>query len=276
MKLLYKFTGWLLIVSGSFVLFLIITLFNDLGFSAAIFFGFGFSALIIWLGFWFKKTDPKLLQVWLDKKTKESKKWSDEFSKAQEDKAQEMVNALSLKELEEKIAFAKKFRLPWVSKQIELLEKRKIALQEEKAEAKKIAQQKEDEAKKVAQEKEKEKYLLKMQEIEAKKEKAAREKQEENERKIKFSQDNKDLIIDSNLEEEIIKSYLKNKHSMGMPKKYVDDIYGKIYDRKETVSKKGKTVKGKYIRTGKNQLGNNTYKYEMTFEDSILTGWKEL
>jgi len=276
MNFLYKFTGWLLIVSGSFVLFLIITLFNDLGFSAAIFFGFGFSALIIWLGFWFKKTDPKLLQVWLDEKTKESKKWSDEFSKAQEDKAQEMVNALSLKELEEKIAFAKKFRLPWVSKQIELLEKRKIALQEEKAEAKKIAQQKEDEAKKVAQEKEKEKYLLKMQEIEAKKEKAAREKQEENERKIKFSQDNKDLIIDSNLEEEIIKSYLKNKHSMGMPKKYVDDIYGKIYDRKETVSKKGKTVKGKYIRTGKNQLGNNTYKYEMTFEDSILTGWKEL
>ena len=276
MKFLYKFTGWLLIVSGSFVLFLIITLFNDLGFSAAIFFGFGFSAFIIWLGFWFKKTDPKLLQVWLDKKAKESKKWSDEFSKAQEDKAQEMVNALSLKELEEKIAFAKKFRLPWVSKQIELLEKRKIALQEEKAEAKKIAQQKEDEAKKVAQEKEKEKYLLKMQEIEAKKEKAAREKQEENERKIKFSQDNKDLIIDSNLEEEIIKSYLKNKHSMGMPKKYVDDIYGKIYDRKETVSKKGKTVKGKYIRTGKNQLGNNTYKYEMTFEDSILTGWKEL
>ena len=66
------------------------------------------------------------------------------------------------------------------------------------------------------------------------------------------------------------------KHTMGMPKKYVDDIYGKINDRKETVSKKGKTVKGKYIWTGTNQLGNDTYKYEMTFENSILTGWKEL
>ena len=276
MNFLYKFTGWLLIVIGFLFLFLIISLLNELGFSATTFFVFGISALIIWLGFWFKKTDPKLLQAILDKKVRESKKWSDEYSKAQEDKAQEMVNALSLEEIEEKIAFAKKFRLPGVSKQIELLEKRKIFLKEKKIEAKKIAQKKKDEAKKVAQEKEKEKYWLKMQEIEAKKEKAAREKQEENERKIKFSQDNKDLIIDSNLEEEIIKSYLKNKHSMGMPKKYVDDIYGKINDRKETVSKKGKTVKGKYIWTGTNQLGNDTYKYEMTFENSILTGWKEL
>ena len=271
MNFLYKFTGWLFIVIGFLFLFLIISLFNELGFSATTFFSFGVSALIIWLGFWFKKTDPKLLQGRIEKKGKEIEKWADEFSKAQKDKAQEMVNALSLNELEEQIAFAEKLRLP-----TELFEKRKIALQEEDAEARKVAQEKDDEAKKVAQGKEKEKYWLKMQEIEANKEKAAREEQEENERKIKFSQDNKDLITDSNLEEEITKSYLKNKHSMGMPKKYVDDIYGKINDRKETVSKKGKTVKGKYIKTGKNQLGNDTYKYEMTFENSILTSWKEL
>jgi hypothetical protein len=265
MNFLYKFTGWLFIVIGFLFLILIISLFNELGFSATTFFGFGVSALIIWLGFWFKKTDPKLLQAMLDKKVKESKKWSDEYSKAQEDKAQEMVNALSLEEIEEKIAFAKKFRLPGVSKQIELLEKRKIFLKEKKIEAKKIAQKKKDEAKKVAQEAQ-----------EKEKEKAAREKQEENERRLKFLEDNKKLIVDSSLEEKIAKSYMNYKHTMGMPKKYVDDIYGRINDRKETVSKKGKTVKGKYIRTGKNQLGNNTYKYEMTFEDSILTGWKEL
>jgi len=258
MNFLYKFTGWLLIVIGFLFLILIISLFNELGFSATTFFSFGVSALIIWLGFWFKKTDPKLLQAMLDKKVKESKKWSDEYSKAQEDKAQEMVNALSLKEIEEKIAFAKKFRLPWVSKQIELLEKRKIALQEEDAEARKVAQQAER-AQKLAE-----------------KEREKREEKEENERRLKFLEDNKKLIVDSSLEEKIAKSYMNYKHTMGMPKKYVDDIYGKINDRKETVSKKGKTVKGKYIWTGTNQLGNDTYKYEMTFENSILTGWKEL
>jgi hypothetical protein len=258
MNFLYKFTGWLFIVIGFLFLILIISLFNELGFSATTFFGFGVSALIIWLGFWFKKTDPKLLQAMLDKKVKESKKWSDEYSKAQEDKAQEMVNALSLKEIEEKIAFAKKFRLPWVSKQIELLEKRKIALQEEDAEARKVAQQAER-AQKLAE-----------------KEREKREEKEENERRLKFLEDNKKLIVDSSLEEKIAKSYMNYKHTMGMPKKYVDDIYGRINDRKETVSKKGTTVKGKYIRTGKNQLGNNTYKYEMTFKDSILTGWKKL
>ena len=258
MNFLYKFTGWLLIVIGFLFLILIISLFNELGFSATTFFSFGVSALIIWLGFWFKKTDPKLLQAMLDKKVKESKKWSDEYSKAQEDKAQEMVNALSLKEIEEKIAFAKKFRLPWVSKQIELLEKRKIALQEEDAEARKVAQQAER-AQKLAE-----------------KEREKREEKEENERRLKFLEDNKKLIVDSSLEEKIAKSYMNYKHTMGMPKKYVDDIYGRINDRKETVSKKGKTVKGKYIWTGTNQLGNDTYKYEMTFENSILTGWKEL
>ena len=258
MNFLYKFTGWLFIVIGFLFLILIISLFNELGFSATTFFGFGVSALIIWLGFWFKKTDPKLLQAMLDKKVKESKKWSDEYSKAQEDKAQEMVNALSFEEIEEKIAFAKKFRLPWVSKQIELLEKRKIALQEEDAEARKVAQQAER-AQKLAE-----------------KEREKREEKEENERRLKFLEDNKKLIVDSSLEEKIAKSYMNYKHTMGMPKKYVDDIYGKINDRKETVSKKGKTVKGKYIWTGTNQLGNDTYKYEMTFENSILTGWKEL
>ena len=253
MNFLYKFTGWLFIVIGFLFLFLIISLINDLGFNATAFFGFGVSALVIWLGFWFKRTDPKLLQVRLDKKAKELKKWSDEFSKAQKDKAQEMVNALSLNELEEQIAFAKKLRLP-----TELFEKRKIALQEEKAEARKVAQQAER-ARKLAE-----------------KEREKREENEENERRLKFLEDNKKLIVDSSLEEEIAKSYMNYKHTMGMPKKYVDDIYGKIYDRKETVSKKGKKVKGKYIWTGTNQLGNDTYKYEMTFEDSILTGWKEL
>lgn len=258
MNFLYKFTGWLFIVIGFLFLFLIISLFNELGFSATTFFSFGVSALIIWLGFWFKKTDPKLLQERMDKKVEESQKWADEASKASKDKAQEMANALSLKEVEEHIAFAKKFRLPWASKQIELLEKRKIALQEEDAEARKVTQQAER-AQKLAE-----------------KEREKREEKEENERRLKFLEDNKKLIVDSSLEEKIAKSYMNYKHTMGMPKKYVDDIYGKINDRKETVSKKGKTVKGKYIWTGTNQLGNDTYKYEMTFENSILTGWKEL
>lgn len=253
MNFLYKFLGWLLIIVSVFLLITVLSLYAVEGFSLFSILSALGSGLGIWLGFWMKKTDPKLLQERMEKRAEEFGKRLDEIAKSSKDKAQEQVNALSLNELEEQIAIAKKFRFP-----TELFEKRKIALQEEDAEARKVAQQAER-AQKLAE-----------------KEREKREEKEENERRLKFLEDNKKLIEDSSLEEKIAKSYMNYKHTMGMPKKYVDDIYGKINDRKETVSKKGKTVKGKYIWTGTNQLGNDTYKYEMTFENSILTGWKEL
>lgn len=118
--------------------------------------------------------------------------------------------------------------------------------------------------------------LLYEQEREERLEEIKIQEQQKQEERLKFVEDLKRDISDEKKLEKVSKAFLKGKHCEGMPRKYVEFNYGRIFDRKETVSKKGKTVKGKYIETGTNQRGNPTYKYEMTFEDSILTGWKEL
>lgn len=118
----------------------------------------------------------------------------------------------------------------------------------------------------------------KKREMRIKKEQEERERLEQVEREIiqGFLDDITKLIPDEQEQEKISSAFLSRKHSMGMPKRHVDFIYGEFFDPKETVTKKTTKVTGKYIQTGTNKLGNPTYKYEMTFEDGFLVGWKDL
>ncbi len=63
---------------------------------------------------------------------------------------------------------------------------------------------------------------------------------------------------------------------VGMPKPFVDFMFGKSYEEKKEASKKYQRLTCKYVKGEKNRLGNITYKWEVKFLDGIVDSFKEL
>jgi hypothetical protein len=61
----------------------------------------------------------------------------------------------------------------------------------------------------------------------------------------------------------------------GMTFDMVKLILGEGGDRKESVNKNGKTEKYKYLPY-RNRQNNISFKIEVTFENGLVTGWKDL
>ena len=257
---MYKFAGYLIIVFSSFFTLLSLALIaEDLVFSVL---GTAFGSLGIWFGFWTKKQSVEGVARKTKKWSKGLESWSKKpYTFGQETLIKQM-HELYVEDVKKAEDFVNKYsiknRFPGLRKAFEnRLEGDRAKKAKENEEARLLREhQRQQEEKRI--------------------EEAKIREQEEHEEKLKFVEDLKGYISDETELEKVSQAFLKGKHCMGMPRKHVEYIYGKISDRKETVSKKGETVKGKYIETGTNQLGNTTYKYEMTFEDSILVGWKEL
>ena len=258
---MYKFAGYLIIVISSFfTLISLAFIAENLVVSVS---GTVFGSLLIWFGFWMKKQSAEgftskittyQINHMMSLDLKEARKFVNKANKWKKDN--------NLQE-----AFDKRVRDHEEEKAMRKLEEENLKIQKLQED-----ERKEKEAEKIRIELEK-KYAEEEKRKREEKEKLEKEEQDAIQRDL---DDIKKLIKNEEEQENVSQAFLKGKHCMGMPKKYVDKIYGKIFDSKETVSKKGKTVKGKYIETGKNQLGNTTYKYEMTFEDDFLIGWKEL
>lgn len=111
-----------------------------------------------------------------------------------------------------------------------------------------------------------------------KREEEERKKEEEQQRKLmrSFQDDIWELISDKQDRERIYQAFLNKELALGMPKRHVDYIFGELFEPKQSVSKRATKLVGKYVQTGTNQRGKPTYKYEMTFEDGLLAGWKDL
>lgn len=257
---MYKFAGYLIIIVSSLSLILSLSLIAESLVVSLI--AAAFSSLLIWFGFWMKKQSvegvTRKIENWNKNLQANSKK---PYTFGEETLVKEMhkLYAEDVKKAEDFVnKYSIKNRFPGLRKAFEnRLEDDRAKKAKENEEARLLREhQRQQEEKRI--------------------EEAKIREQEEHEEKLKFVEDLKRYISDETELEKVSQAFLKGKHCMGMPRKHVEYIYGKISDRKETVSKKGETVKGKYIETGTNQLGNTTYKYEMTFEDSILVGWKEL
>lgn len=105
-----------------------------------------------------------------------------------------------------------------------------------------------------------------------------RKSAEEEQRKLMqgYLDDIKRLISDEQEQKKISEAFLNKQLALGMPKRHVDYLLGEFFEPKESVTKRATKLSGKYIQTGTNSRGNPTYKYEMTFEDGLLAGWKDL
>lgn len=268
---MYKFAGYLIIVFSS--LFTLISLAFIAENLVVSLLGTVFGSLFIWFGFWTKKQSVEGVARKTKKWSKDLESWSKKpYTFGEETLVKEMhkLYGEDVKKAEDFVnKYSIKNRFPGLRKAFEnRLEDDRAKKAKENEEARLLREhQRQQEEKRIEE--------AKIREQEEKEEKLKRE-QERHEKKLKLVEDLKRYISDETELEKVSQAFLKGKHCMGMPREHLTFIYGRIYDQKETVSKKGETVKGKYIKTGTNQLGNTTYKYEMTFEDSILVGWKEL
>ena len=68
---------------------------------------------------------------------------------------------------------------------------------------------------------------------------------------------------------------LEKKLKIGMPLPVVECIFGEAENKKESVNKTKTTIKYNFLPY-QNQQNKTSYKLEVTFEDDIVVGWKDI